>query len=219
MCCSPDNGFGAALQIQTVTALRAELAKPEAQPVAWGVFHADGSAHIYQQRLASEIFGDAVPLYAAQQAQSTAGFVGEYVFNDVGEIVRKSTAPAVPAWLPIESAPKDFATEFDAWNGARVVNVSWAHPDQSPKGTLDWCVGEYVLNYGWETIAVKGLTHWMPLPAAPGSAPAVQPLTNGEIYTAYITATNQTLRPGDERLAFAFARAVEQAHGITGEST
>jgi hypothetical protein len=44
--------------------------------------------------------------------------------------------------------------------------------------------------------------------------PQRKPLTNGEIHTAYITATNQTLRPQDERLAFAFARAIEQAHGI-----
>ncbi len=41
-----------------------------------------------------------------------------------------------------------------------------------------------------------------------------KPLTNGEICTAYITATDQTLRPQDERLAFAFARAIEAAHGI-----
>jgi hypothetical protein len=45
-----------------------------------------------------------------------------------------------------------------------------------------------------------------------------KPLTNGEIYTAYITATDQTLRPQDERLAFAFARAIEAAHGIKGEA-
>lgn len=44
--------------------------------------------------------------------------------------------------------------------------------------------------------------------------PQRQPLTHGEIYTAYITATNQTLRAQDERLAFAFARALEAAHGI-----
>jgi len=44
----------------------------------------------------------------------------------------------------------------------------------------------------------------------PAKQPAV-PLTNGEIYTAYITATNQTLRPQDERLALAFARAIEAA--------
>ena len=46
------------------------------------------------------------------------------------------------------------------------------------------------------------------------SPPRRKPLTNGEIYTAYITATNQTLRATDERLAFAFARAIEAAHGI-----
>jgi transcription elongation factor Elf1 len=44
--------------------------------------------------------------------------------------------------------------------------------------------------------------------------PQRKPLTNGEIYTAYITATNQTLRAQDERLAFEFARAIEAAHGI-----
>lgn len=44
-----------------------------------------------------------------------------------------------------------------------------------------------------------------------------KPLTNGEIYTAHITATNQTLRPQDERLALAFARAIEREHGIGGE--
>jgi hypothetical protein len=44
--------------------------------------------------------------------------------------------------------------------------------------------------------------------------PEQKPLTGGEIYTAYITAANQTLRPQDERIAFAFARAIEAAHGI-----
>ena len=40
------------------------------------------------------------------------------------------------------------------------------------------------------------------------------PMTNGEIYTAYITAASQTLRPQDERIALAFARAIEAFHGI-----
>jgi hypothetical protein len=48
--------------------------------------------------------------------------------------------------------------------------------------------------------------------------PKQEPLTDGEIYTAYITAANQTLRPQDERIAFAFARAIEAAHNI-GEKT
>jgi hypothetical protein len=33
-------------------------------------------------------------------------------------------------------------------------------------------------------------------------------LSNGEIYTAYIEAANQTLRPQDERIALAFAHAI-----------
>ena len=45
-----------------------------------------------------------------------------------------------------------------------------------------------------------------------------QPLTDGEMHTAYITATDQTLRPQDVRLAFAFARAIEAAHGIGGKA-
>ena len=36
-------------------------------------------------------------------------------------------------------------------------------------------------------------------------------LTDDEIYTAYIEAANQTLRPQDERIALAFARAIEKA--------
>jgi hypothetical protein len=36
-------------------------------------------------------------------------------------------------------------------------------------------------------------------------------LTDQEIYTAYIEAANQTLRPQDERIALAFARAIESA--------
>lgn len=45
---------------------------------------------------------------------------------------------------------------------------------------------------------------WLPLYAYPPRTA----LTDGEIYTAYITAANQTLRPQDEKLALAFARAV-----------
>lgn len=84
--------------------------------------------------------------------------------------------PPVPAqpvrepmsWQPIETAPKDFVTEFDGWNGERVPNVSWAHPGCAAKGEYDWCVSEYISGHGYENARVRGLTHWMPLPAAPG---------------------------------------------------
>jgi hypothetical protein len=72
-------------------------------------------------------------------------------------------------WQPIETAPKDFVTEFDGWNGERVTNVIWAHPEYAPKGEYDWCYQDYVQHHGWVTERVRGLTHWMPLPPAPGS--------------------------------------------------
>jgi hypothetical protein len=83
----------------------------------------------------------------------------------------KPAAPAEPAaWQPIEAAPKDFVTVFDGWNGERVTDVSWAHPEFSDKGHFAWCQNQYVANYGWSNDEVRGLTHWMPLPPAPEAA-------------------------------------------------
>lgn len=61
------------------------------------------------------------------------------------------------------------------------------------------------------------IDEYKPLYAHP--APPVQqvavPATDGEIYTAYITATNQTLRPQDAPAwARKFARAIEAHHKI-----
>ena len=73
-------------------------------------------------------------------------------------------------WQPIETAPKDFITEFDGWNGQRIPNVSWAHPEYSAKGHYDWCISVYEHGYGWVTERVTNLTHWMPLPEPPTNA-------------------------------------------------
>ena len=73
-------------------------------------------------------------------------------------------------WQPIETAPKDFTTNFDGWNGERVTNVFWGHPEYADKGVYDWCISEYVQGFGNENARVKNLTHWMPLPKPPTSA-------------------------------------------------
>ena len=70
-------------------------------------------------------------------------------------------------WQPIETAPKDFTTMFDGWNGERVCDVQWARPEYAPKDHYAWCYSEYENGYGWVNHEAKGLTHWMPLPAAP----------------------------------------------------
>ena len=75
--------------------------------------------------------------------------------------------------------------------------VAWINPDeQDARKAFHWVESEKFTSAVYTT------------------PPQRKPLTNGEIYTAYITATNQTLRATDERLAFAFARAIEAAHGI-----
>jgi hypothetical protein len=80
-----------------------------------------------------------------------------------------------------------------------------AQPEQEPVAWMQESTGCIRSDWGFDK------TGYVPLYTTP---PQRKPLTSGELYTAYITATNQTLRPQDERLAFAFARAIEKAHGI-----
>ena len=70
-------------------------------------------------------------------------------------------------WQPIETAPKDFVSVIDGWNGDRVPDITWAKPDNSPKGYYAWCYSQYENGYGWALIEVKGLTHWIPIPNGP----------------------------------------------------
>lgn len=44
------------------------------------------------------------------------------------------------------------------------------------------------------------------------------PMTSDDLYAAYIAAADQMLRAQDERVVFAFARAIEDHHGIGGEA-
>lgn len=81
---------------------------------------------------------------------------------------RALPAAAAPSgWHGIESAPRDHVTEFDGWNGERVPNVSWGRPEYWPRGKEAWTHFVYEYGQGWIREEVKGLTHWMPLPAAP----------------------------------------------------
>ena len=83
-----------------------------------------------------------------------------------------------------------------------------AQPEQEPRAWLvEFENGEEELHFDEQSV---GEIH-TPLYT---HSPQRKPLTNGEIYTAYITATNQALRPQDERIVFGFARAIEAAHGI-----
>ena len=95
------------------------------------------------------------------------------------------------------------------------IKEALAQPEQEP---VAWYTEDHLTDRSATTYSKDMAYRWeckgwpvTPLYTIP---PQRKPLTNGEIYTAYITATDQTLRPQDERLAFAFARAIEAAHGI-----
>ena len=128
---------------------------------------------------------------------------------------------AVEGWVKIDEVREHFETVGCATiyktAGEGRVPLCLAQPEQEP---VAWvaeavCDGQYIdgrpRKIWWECKKGVGTAFY----TAP---PQHKPLTNGEIYTAYITATNQTLRATDERLAFAFARAIEAAHDIKGDA-
>jgi hypothetical protein len=57
------NSEGNVIAQEARNKLRAELEKPEPEPIAWAALHDDGSAHIFQQKETAEIFGEVIPLY------------------------------------------------------------------------------------------------------------------------------------------------------------
>jgi hypothetical protein len=67
-------------------------------------------------------------------------------------------------WQPIETAPKDFVTAFDGWNGERITDITWGTSSWSKENCF--CVIE-TDSYGCTWAKVTGLTHWMPLPNPP----------------------------------------------------
>ena len=101
--------------------------------------------------------------------------------------------------------------EYDAMDVLCVLEDALAQPEQEPVAWMyyeDERVWLTMCNFEAQKCATHGIT---PLYEHP---PQRQPLTDEEIHTVYATATNQTLRSGDEKLALAFARAIESAHGI-----
>ena len=132
-------------------------------------------------------------------------------YEITGEVLYKDTFTAI----------KEALAQPEPWEKFCDSNCVWT--DHHPDCKLAQLEQEPVAYGMWDTMLGKDNRMMMvrldkgqdgcavPLYTTP---PQRKPLTNGEIYTAYITATNQTLRAQDERLALAFARAIEAAHGI-----
>jgi hypothetical protein len=106
-----------------------------------------------------------------QPGNSIGNSIAQRALPDLRSVIAEMEAGEPVAWQPIETAPKDFVTIFDGWNGERVANVTWANPEYSPKGHHAFCVSEYTRGHGWDNVEVKGLTHWMPYPCGPDTHP------------------------------------------------
>ena len=81
----------------------------------------------------------------------------------------------VPAWQPIETAPKDGTPILVSFGSMGIWRVFWSEPEWTDAYCI-WCVddnkhGPYVLR-GFSDEGDRAPTHWMPLPPAP--------LANGE---------------------------------------
>jgi hypothetical protein len=121
-------------------------------------------------------------------------------FYTIGD--RDKAITALREELAEQPAQQEPAAWIERWYGSRPERGWWIV-----------CGRDHIAHLGPSEFAEEAASK---IVTAHNTTPPAQrkPLTNGEIYTAYITATNQTLRAQDERLAFAFARAIEAAHGI-----
>lgn len=69
-------------------------------------------------------------------------------------------------WKPIDTAPKDFCTSVDLWNGERNADCIWGRPTY---GRVDcWICQTGYDSDGpvWDALRPSP-THWMPLPEPP----------------------------------------------------
>ena len=88
----------------------------------------------------------------------------------------------------------------------------WRRVDEAPDGG-------YFENIAGQLGDAQDITHWMPLPAAPGAAPAAEspaPLTDEQIRAIFLS-HGFTIKDGLTDLkpyVYEAARAIERAHGI-----
>lgn len=123
-----------------------------------------------------------------------------YEFARAIESAIRSAPATVPAWMPIETAPKDertillgypnragkWRTVRGQWMSEDYIAEYWEYPDSTEPGWFETAEEAEDAPNCW-TIRP---THWMPLPAAPGAAaptpPAAQPAPAGGLLESEI---------------------------------
>jgi hypothetical protein len=144
--------------------------------LAWEIWKAaQPKVNRHKDKLDNQLADEAIRLLQAAGYETLGCAIADEIFALKDRITALSAVPAQEpveqeSWLPIETAPKDFLTVFDGWNGERVADVFWGHPEYAEKGVYDWVTSEYVQGFGHEHVRVANLTHWMPLPLPPVEA-------------------------------------------------
>ena len=91
-------------------------------------------------------------------ATNKDGTYVQFSVNQHWDLWQAATRAAVPAWQPIETAPKSEATSFMVLRKGVAIQVSWfegrLYPD-AREACIDWEEG------------ITDATHWRPLPPAP----------------------------------------------------
>jgi hypothetical protein len=147
---------------------------------------------------------------SALEKQEPVGYVYSVATN-TGE--KSAALPAnIPNGVPLFAAPVAPQQEKNWRDHVEQRIRNWRQSTMNRSGdrlALDDCMNQQsiddLIDYVCDEFA---------FPKAQPVAQPAEPLTNQQLYNCYIEATNQTLRPQDERLALAFARAIEAAHGI-----
>ena len=159
-----------AAELQRIkSALHMEGPDANADPVAviemLRSWEADASrrCELLEQHLRSvlEVARTWQPDYATKMDRDTLGFAQECL-TPVGAIAAPAPAEPAPAWQPIETAPEDVFILGHKPGTAHLVGtiLDMGHPD---------CEFDGGFHEAWSLKFVDGVTHWMPLPAAPAS--------------------------------------------------
>lgn len=181
--------------------------EPDVEPVAEVRWAADVPNSIIELRLTGNVPPPVgTKLYAAPQPAKPA-----------------DQEPETQGWQPIETAPKGrivLVYYKNSLGNGRTMRARYYLPETLESDTTEsgWA------DEGWyeESEAYEYLmplehdpTHWMPLPAGPDTAP--QPAKREPLTDREVGAIMEELNAYGTRL-WDFARAIERAHGITGET-
>ena len=140
---------------------------------------------------------------ALSEALASEQFIGEHEFDEQGEIVETPAVPAVPIWDQLREIGEANAAAYQ-----QLINSAPAPSDKMGKGRLILEAAS-----GMHGDVAKQLTAIYTDLMNSLAAPAVQPLTFEQIFHVACQHATDTIKSQVE-----FARAIERAHGITGDS-